>query len=144
MKTTPTGRVGSKLALAALCCAASMWGCSHGARMGAGPEYPRTKVQSAVVDVQLARSEERVTLTNTSPRSFPAATLWLNAQYGSPVPELPAGRAITLDLSAFKNEYGESFRAGGFFATERPDTVVLAQLELEDELIGMPVVKGKP
>ncbi|MFM9958412.1 MAG: hypothetical protein ACKVZJ_10060 [Phycisphaerales bacterium] len=119
-------------------------GCQSGARMGAGAAYPVAKTQSGSVDAQVMRDEDRLTIINTSARPFRETTLWLNAQYGRVVPALDVGRTITLDLSSFKNEFGESFRAGGFFATERPDAIVLAQVELEAELVGLVVVRGKP
>ncbi len=124
--------------------AAILSGCSGGARFGAGPAYPAEKAQNAVVDAQVRREEASITIVNTSARPLPESTLWLNGQYGRPIPALDVGRTLNLDLSTFKNEYGESFRAGGFFATERPDTIVLAQIELESELVGLVVVQGKP
>lgn len=124
--------------------ASTAGGCKAGARMGAGPAYPTTKTQAAVVDAQVRRDQAVISVTNTSARSFPESMLWLNAQFGHRIPALDPGECVTLDLSAFKNEYGESFRAGGFFATERPEALVLAQIELEEELVGLIVVNGRP
>jgi len=118
-------------------------GCSGPAKVDYARPYP-AKAQSGSIDVQLRRDEKTVSLTNTSARSFPESTLWLNAQFCRPLPALGVGETLSFDLSTFRNEFHEAFRAGGFFATERPDTIVLAQIELENELVGLVVVKGKP
>ena len=53
---------------------------------------------------------------------------------------MPIGQTRRFDLREFVNEYGERFRAGGFFATERPDDVVLVQIEHGGRLDGLLVV----
>lgn len=118
-------------------------GCSGPGKVDYARPYP-AKVQSGSIDVQLRRDETTVSLTNTSANAFPESTLWLNAQFCRPMPALGVGETVSFDLTTFRNEYHEAFRAGGFFATERPDTIVLAQIELENELVGLAVVKGKP
>ncbi len=135
-----SGRFLAVTACVLLCGVAS---CSGPAKVDYARPYP-AKAQSESIGVQLRRDETAVTVTNTSARSFPESTLWLNAQYARPLPALGVGETVSFDLATFRNEYSESFRAGGFFATERPDTIVLAQIELESEFVGLVVVKGKP
>lgn len=98
------------------------------------------KPQKSVVNIQVRRDNTQITLTNTSARDFPAAKLWLNGQFAREVPPLPIGATQTFDLYSFKNEFAESFRAGGFFSTERSEKLVLAQYELPDEMVGLIVV----
>ena len=47
---------------------------------------------------------------------------------------------LRLELSEFKDEYGQEFRAGGFWATRKPERLVLAQLEAEEGMLGLVVV----
>ncbi len=117
-------------------------GCSGAQKVAYARAYPG-KPQSGSVDVQVRRDETRISLINTSARAFPASTLWINAQYSKPIGPLAVGQAATFELSDFRNEFSEPFRAGGFFATEKPDVVVQAQLELEEEMVGFVVVQGK-
>lgn len=126
------------MALAAICSA-----CSGPSKIDYARPYP-AKTQNQSIDVQLRRDETTVFVTNTSARDFPESTLWLNAQFARPLPPLGVGQSVSFDLSSFRNQYSEPFKAGGFFATERPDTIVLAQIELESEFVGLVVVNGKP
>lgn len=122
---------------------AALASCAQAPKPQPDLRYPAPQTSS--LDIQLRRHDEtQVTLVNTSARAFPAATLWINAQFARDIPPLAVGQSATFDLYTFRNEYGESFRAGGFFSTERPDTVVLAQLAVANELIGLTVVNGKP
>ncbi|MBL8757736.1 MAG: hypothetical protein JNK35_04810 [Phycisphaerae bacterium] len=109
-----------------------------------GPAFPSGRQQARVLDVQVTRAETQITFTNTTARSLPACTMWLNRRFGLALEPLPIGATRTLDLRDFKDEYGEAFRGGGFFATEAPDRVVLAQLDLGDELVGLIVIGGQP
>lgn len=128
---------------AALAATAALASCSGPAKVDYARPYP-AKAQSQSIDVQLRRDETTVFITNTSARAFPESTLWINAQYARPLPALAVGQSVSFDLSSFRNEFSEPFKSGGFFATERPDTIVLAQIELESELVGLVVVNGKP
>jgi hypothetical protein len=107
--------------------------------------YPRQFVQSEVVDIQVIRNPETVlTMTNTTSRTFGPSTMWINGRYSRPILGMAPGESLRLDLYEFRDEFGEKFRAGGFFATKRPDKVVHAQLETiedgETKLIGLVVV----
>lgn len=95
------------------------------------------------MNIQLLRNETEITLTNTSAQEFPACTMWINRQFSRPIEPLGIGQSITLPLASFRNEYAEPFRAGGFFATEKPDEVVQAQLETESGLVGLIVVGSR-
>lgn len=133
----------SRLTIAAVLCAfpLTMCCCSGSSKVAYARAYP-AKAQAESVDVQVRREETTITVVNTSSRAFPESTLWLNAQFSKPIAPLAVGQTATYDLWAFRNEFSEPFRAGGFFATERPDVIVLAQIELENEMLGLVVVKG--
>ncbi|MDX2116421.1 MAG: hypothetical protein SFZ24_12495 [Planctomycetota bacterium] len=114
-------------------------GCSR-ASLSGGAAYPTGRAQAVTENIQVTRRETHITLTNTSARAFGAGTLWLNAQYSRGIDGLAIGETLTLDLREFRNEFGEKFRGGGFFATERPDKLVQAQLELPEEMVGLIVI----
>ena len=60
-----------------------------------------------------------------------------------------AGARFERPLTDFRDEFSDAFRAGGFFAREAPDTVVMVELEVPAQQ-GPPafdafiVVKGSP
>jgi hypothetical protein len=129
-------------ALAGAAGAAWLAGCSVAPDLSrAGPAPPAaTRAQTSVVDIQVFRDETVIRMTNTTARSLPAGRLWINAWYSREFGGLGVGESVSLDLSEFRDRFGEAFRAGGFFAADRPDTVVLAQLEAGEEMIGLIVV----
>lgn len=114
-------------------------GCQS-ARLGAGPQFPATLAQAQDLDIHVTRDDTRITLTNTSARAFGPSVLWVNKQYGRPIDGFAVGQSLQLPLTSFRNEYGEPFRAGGFFATEKPQVVTHVQIEHEGELIGLRAV----
>lgn len=120
-------------------------GCQQTAKVNyAGArQYPEGRLQTRAVDVQVFRNGTRVELTNTSAETIGGGVMWLNRFYSAEMPELAPGESVTMPLSSFRNEFGERFRAGGFFASRDPDFVVLAQVERGEELVGLVVVQNR-
>ncbi|MBY0261984.1 MAG: hypothetical protein K2Q20_06550 [Phycisphaerales bacterium] len=106
----------------------------------AGPDYPVAKAQGQTLDIQVVRGETALTLTNTTARSFGRSRLWVNRWYSREIEALEVGQSLELDLDSFRDIYGEAFRAGGFFATRKPDRVELVQLETADTMLGLVAV----
>lgn len=116
-------------------------------------EYPENLPQESVLDIQVFRGTKTVEFTNTTGRAFGPCTLWLNARYSRPIDAIAVGQTLTLPLADFRDQWQDVFRGGGFFATERPDRLVLAQLEVprpdalqegqKPTLLGMVVVRGE-
>jgi hypothetical protein len=102
--------------------------------------YPASLAHGPTLDIQVFRSSKHIALTNTTPRDFGPSTLWLNAWYSRDIDALAAGESLKLPLHDFRDRYSDSFRGGGFFATEKPDRLVLAELENEGTLYGLVVV----
>lgn len=129
-------------ALAALCVACAA-GCSVSPPRPASyaRAYPEQAPRSRPLDIQVIQGDTTIRLTNTTARAFGASTLWLNSYYSAPIEGLAVGQTLKLPLSRFKNEHSESFRSGGFFATEPPERVVLAELETASA-DGAPVLFG--
>ena len=114
--------------------------CASAPGAGAARPFPPDAKQADTVDIQVMRRETVITLTNTSARSFAPGTLWINRQYSAPIGALDVGQTVTLPLSSFRNEYSESFRGGGFFATEKPDVIAQVLLEQDGALVGLVMV----
>ncbi len=96
-----------------------------------GKPYPAELAQAHQLDVQVMRNENRLRFTNTSGVAFGEfgeARVWVNAAYSLPINGLAIGQRVDLPLYDFRNEYGQRFRAGGFFATEIPTRVVKAEI----------------
>lgn len=104
-----------------------------------GPAYPDVK-QSSVLNIQVIRDGKTITMTNTSSQTFTDARLWAIQWYSHPLPSWKPGETLTLDLSNFTDRYGNHMRAGGFWAVDNPEKLVLLQVEQGDKLIGLIVV----
>lgn len=115
-------------------------GCTSGPNADlAGPEYPEIK-QNQTLDIQVVRDETVIRLTNTTAHAYGPSRLWVNRWYSLAIDKLDVGQTLDLSLWEFKDRYGESFNAGGFFATRKPEKLVLAQIEAGDRLEGLVVV----
>jgi hypothetical protein len=108
-----------------------------------GPAYPAGATRTETIDVQVIRRGTRIEMTNTTARAFGPGTLWINGWYGREIPGLAVGESLNLRLRDFRDEFGDEFRAGGFFAKEAPDRIVLAELQIEGRLLGLVVIDQK-
>lgn len=146
-------RVGFAL-LAALFCtpaALSVGGCqlfNEKLTAEAGPAYPEDAPMVSVLDIQVFRDVTTLRFTNTTTSDLPASTMWLNKRYSAPLPSVASGETSELDLRGFVDEFGDTYKAGGFFAQREPAPVVLAQIEVPDDngnplLYGLVVVENK-
>lgn len=106
----------------------------------ASPGYPTDKPQTRTLDIQVVRAETTLTLTNTTARSYGQSRLWLNRWYSRTIDGLAVGQTLELPLNTFRDQYGERIRSGGFFATRKPETVELVQLETADAVLGLVAV----
>ena len=109
--------------------------------------YPESPTLAGTADIQVVRDGTHISMTNTTARVFGPSTVWINMQWSLPIEGLKPGQTLTLDLAEFRNQHQERFRAGGLFATERPDTVALTQIEEahqdgKAEMVGLVTVKG--
>lgn len=107
--------------------------------------FPVELAQREVIDVQVIRGPETtITMTNTTARTFGPSTVWLNGRFNRPIDGFRPGQTLSLNLYDFRDEFGEKFRGGGFFATKQPEQIMHAQLETlvdgEIAMIGLVVV----
>lgn len=133
-----------RTAAAVLAGAAAMaTGCAHRAdpnlASGGGLEYPE-RPQAATLNVQVVRDETVIRMTNTTARAFGPSRLWINRWYSRPIDKFDVGQTLELSLWDFRDQFGEPFEAGGFFAVRKPYRLSQAQLDTGDELLGLVVV----
>lgn len=103
-------------------------GC-RSAEIAAQPiSFPALK-QSKTLDIQVVRDGTHIRLSNTTATPFGRSRLWLNRRFSMAIESWAIGQTLDLPLSDFRDEFGERFRAGGFFAAEAPDTIVQAQIQ---------------
>lgn len=119
--------------------ACALGACQSNARIDAGmPVYPSAEAvkPGRVLDVQVVRDDTVISFTNTTAHPLPAGRLWVNQWYSREFEGMAIGESKTIGLGEFKDMYGESFRAGGFFATQRPTLLSLVQLEHDGVMDG--------
>lgn len=108
---------------------ALLCGCSAGGKVDYARDYPRVAQAGPTLDIQVFRTAKHIELTNTTARKIGPSTIWLNSWYSRPIPGLGVGETVRLALADFRDVNSEAFRGGGFFAAERPDRLVRAELE---------------
>jgi len=119
---------------------ASCTGPGSALRSDASRAYPSEIANAGTLPIQVIRRVTHIEMTNTTARAFGPSTIWVNGRYSHPIEGFGIGETISLDLREFYDEFGERFRAGGFFATRDPDALVLCQLENEGSMYGLIVV----
>lgn len=105
------------------------------------PVYPGMSNGDVQLDVQAFRRGTTLEMTNTSAVSFERVRLWANRTYSRELSGFGIGDTIRVGLAGFRNEYGQRFEAGGFFATSRPDALVSVEIEAEGVMYRVVVVE---
>lgn len=118
-------------------------GCHGSGKIVEGQQYPVQAQHGPTLNIQVFRRETEIEFTNTTAEPLPPSVLWLNAWYSRPFEGLAIGKTTVIPLREFKDRYGDSFRAGGFFASELPDRVALAEVQTEGKMVGLVVVSGE-
>ena len=106
-------------------------GCSAKGPLKPGASYPSILIRTEPSTIQLVRETRHVEMTNVTARSFGESRIWLNQWYSAEIEGFGVGQTIRLPLTRFTDEFGDSFRGGGFFAAEAPDKLVKAELETD-------------
>ena len=102
--------------------------------------YPIDLAKQPSLSIQVLRDVSMIKMTNTTAHVFGASTIWLNSRYSHEIPGLGIGETLTLSLDDFTDEFGQHFHGGGFFAIERPDPLVMVEIETNGELHRLVVV----
>ena len=110
-----------------------------------GRVYPKEVQRGTTLDIQVIRRGAKIELTNTTARAFGKSILWLNGRFSREIDGLAIGQSLTIPLKEFKDEFGESFKGGGFFAAEKPEMLALAEIQPAEgnEMLGLIVVRGQ-
>ena len=141
MKYHPSTRL---LLLLTVSCAALSPGCAttHApVPEYVGRAYPAAAPHAEILNVQVFRHPTQLEFTNTTARTFGPCSLWLNGRYKQELKGLAVGETVLLELKEFRDEFGEQFGAGGFWAADDPELLVLTQIEVADEA-GKPQLLG--
>ena len=118
-------------------------------RLTADPHspYPEDAKAGPVLDVQVFRDVTTLKFTNTTTKDFGPSVIWLNKRFSLAIAGFASGDSVELDLREFVDEFGDTYRAGGFFSQREPAPVVLVQVETIDNdqttLYGLVIVENK-
>ncbi|QYU67051.1 hypothetical protein J4558_19140 [Leptolyngbya sp. 15MV] len=126
------------LGIAVLC-----GGCGGSPQIVDHPAYPASAPRGPTLDIQVVRRGAAIELTNTTAQAIGPSTLWLNGRYGRDIGPLGVGQSRRLDLREFVDQWGDRFRAGGFFATELRERLVKAELQPQGggPMLGLVVIR---
>jgi hypothetical protein len=107
--------------------------------------YPYELHRPETLDIQVFREGPSIEIVNATPRSFYDFDLWLNQRYVRRVEALRAGETLRVSLWGFYDVRGDRFSAGGFWRTEPPTPLRLAEIQPgEDEpMIGLVTIREK-
>ena len=109
--------------------------------------YPADIAQGEIFDVQVFRDITVLKFTNSTTHDFDDSVVWLNKRFSLPIAGFVSGETIEIDLRLFVDEFGDTYRAGGFYAQREPAPVVLFQLETVENnapvMYGFVVVENK-
>ncbi|MFO0859331.1 MAG: hypothetical protein U0570_02155 [Phycisphaerales bacterium] len=110
--------------------------------------YPKELPAGQTVDVQVFRKAKTLEFTNTTASPLGPGTIWLNRRFGMPIKTpIGVGQSVAIPLTNFRDEFGDPFREGGFWASDLPDALVLCQVEQAGEgekpvIIGLVTVQS--
>jgi len=102
--------------------------CAPGRDLRGVRAFPEHAASANTIDVQAFVFDRTLRITNTTAQTLGPGRLWLNRWYSRDFPALAVGQRVDLPLRSFRDRYGEAIREGGFFATETPERVILAEL----------------
>ncbi|MEM9372648.1 MAG: hypothetical protein AAGA55_03310 [Planctomycetota bacterium] len=112
-----------------------------------GPAYPESLPRGSTADVQVFRDVTVLRMTNTTASAYGPGRLWLNQAFSIEAGTLEPGQTWEFPLNQFVDEFGDVYRAGGFFAQRDPAAVVLVEIEngpeSDRELVSFVVVENK-
>lgn len=91
--------------------------------------YPTDVPRGPTVNIQAVKGDTTVELTNTTAIAYGPSTLWLNRRFCRPIDGLAVGQTLEYRLHDFQDEFHDVFKKGGFWAIERPDRLVVAEIE---------------
>ncbi len=91
--------------------------------------YPHDLHRPEALDIQVFREGPSIEIVNATARSFYDFDLWINQRYVRRLEALRAGDTVRLSLWGFYDVRGDRFSAGGFWRTEPPTLLRLAEIQ---------------
>jgi hypothetical protein len=104
--------------------------------------YPHDLHRPEALDIQVFREGPHIEIVNATARSFYDFDLWINQRYVRRLEALRAGDTVRVSLWGFYDVRGDRFSAGGFWRTEPPTPLRLAEIQPgeNEPMIGMVVI----
>ena len=108
----------------------------------ASEPYPMNLHVQNSVPIQVIRTDEYIDIVNSTADDYNNATLWVNQRFSKKIPPLLAAATMRINLWHLYDSFGEKFNAGGVWRTDQPTPLVLAELQIADDipLIGLVVI----
>ena len=91
--------------------------------------YPFEQHSLEVVDVHVFREGPQMIIVNGSDRHWESPKIWINQRYMFDSSAIKIGGTVVLDLNLFRDEFGETFSAGGFFAFREAEPLRLVEIQ---------------
>ena len=94
--------------------------------------YPEQLGQSEVVDVQVSRSGDTMTIVNGTAIDFQDINLWLNRRYMQHIEKIAPGETLKLEMGSFWDAWGGGPNPGGLLRWYVPTPIVLVQAQIDE------------
>ena len=116
---------------------------SQGVPAMASVPYPTTLHTSNSVSIQVTRDGDTIEIVNSTATDYEGGLLWINQRFSTQLPPLFAGSTLKVNLWLLRDSYGQQLNAGGFWRTDRPTPLVLAELQTGEDspLVGLVVIR---
>ena len=107
--------------------------------------YPNQLHTTTTVDMQVFRTDTKMEIVNSTARSYSNFDMWINQRYVAHVESLPAGQSITLSLWDFRDVYGNTFYAGGFFRTYEATPLRMVEIQpgVDQKMVGLVTIRAE-
>jgi hypothetical protein len=105
--------------------------------------YPYDLHSTTTIPVEVFRDGTTITIMNSTAGGWVDATIWINQRFSAPISGIAAGQMIEMDLVDFRDNIGESYPAGGLWATRRTMPVRLVELQAnaDEPLVGLIAIR---
>ncbi len=105
--------------------------------------YPYDLHSTDTIPIEVFRDGTTISIVNSTASAWQDAIIWINQRFSAPLSSLRAGETVQMELSTFRDDIGESFPAGGMWATRRSMPVRLVELQAapDQPLVGIIAIR---
>ena len=95
------------------------------------------------VSIQVTRDGDTIEIVNSTATDYRSGLLWINQRFSTRIPPLMAGSTLEVSLWSLRDSHGQQLNAGGFWRTDRPTPLVIAELQTDEDspLVGLVVIR---